>query len=368
MDSLTCRLTLMPLARRKSTPAARRLLASALDQLDKRAFATALVPDALKAHKNASAANKSRGRWKDLGIARATADLATAMSFAKLLSAQEYTFIVAMAASNVHEGRMFDATYPEIEDISEKMGSVERAHGLEKDQYWGVGDWPPEFERLNTEYELASERRFVEVLLELDANDIAALYMANRQEYERRRERGRRSIFHKDETIASIADAIVRYEREARDAASVKAYTAAVIMLGAAVEGLLLLRCLRSKKKACSVASSLPKKRRPRQPDIPLQWTFDVLIEVCLGAGWLPMVATSVLEIRPDLLAHLLRQMRNNVHPGRVAIDRPWIEVEDQDYAQAEAIYTTIYATTSRGPHLKRLKEAAASLLISKSD
>ena len=314
MDSYTRRVLLRPIARRKHAPAARRLLASALDQLSKRAFAAAIIPDALQIHAHAKAAIKTKGQWKDSNLAKAAADLATAMWFAGRISAQEYTFFVGAAAEGIHEGRLEDSAYPEIEKISAEMRSIEKAHGLTEDQYWRIGEGPPAFEKLNTEYELDSEKHFVEALLELDANDIATLYITDRREYDRRRERGRRSVFHRDETVASIADAIVRYEREARSAASAKAYTAAVIMLGAAVEGLLLLRCLRSKKKACSVASSLPKKKRPRQIDSPSQWTFDVLIEVCLSAGWLPTVSTMALEVHPNLLARAFVRLRRASH------------------------------------------------------
>lgn len=124
------------------------------------------------------------------------------------------------------------------------------------------------------------------------------------------------------------------------------------------------MRCLRSLKKAQSVAGALAKSKRPRKIENPEQWTFDTLIEICLAARWLPTVSTDSTKIRPDELAHVLRQMRNYVHPGKVATQRPWIEVDEHDYAEAEVIYTTLFATLSRGKYLKRLNEASESSLL----
>src|SRR6185436_19402096 len=104
-------------------------------------------------------------------------------------------------------------------------------------------------------------------------------------------------------------------EADARRAAAIGAYAAAVSLLGAGLEGLLLLRCLRSKKKAIRVAKSLPKADRPGKPTEPTTWRFDQLIDVCLKAGWLPRVNTNVAVYESGGLAHLLRDMRNHVHP-----------------------------------------------------
>jgi hypothetical protein len=100
---------------------------------------------------------------------------------------------------------------------------------------------------------------------------------------------GGEQYFHKDELALVLKDVIVRYEEDARRAASARSYSAAITLLGAGMEGVLLLRCLRSKKKALGVATALPKRRRPRFTDDPRTWSFQTLIDVCLAAGWLPI-------------------------------------------------------------------------------
>lgn len=177
-------------------------------------------------------------------------------------------------------------------------------------------------------------------------NDLAALWESAPDEFERLRERGRRSVFHQKDIIPAWRDVVVQYEDDARKAAAAGAYSAAITQLGAGLEGLLLLRCLRSKSKAQRLAASLPKRVRPTNPSDPTTWMFESLIETCFAAGWLPLVSTETAQYSPAGLAHLLRAMRNYVHPGRYARERPWSEVEERDFLDADAIYRTLMVVT----------------------
>ena len=162
------------------------------------------------------------------------------------------------------------------------------------------------------------------------------------------RERGRRTVFHSNELILAIRDVVLRYEDEAKEAAKIGAYSAAIICLGAGIEGLLLFRCLRSKKKAGQISQTLLKRVRPRSPDDPTTWTFETLIEVCLKAGWLPPVETSLARYNVSALAHNLRLMRNYVHPGRQAREQPWSEADKRDYQDANSIYVVLLSILGR--------------------
>lgn len=278
------------------------------------------------------------------------------MYLARRVSFQEYTFLVASAAEGVHDGRMSVGAYPDLQRLSGEMRALETAHGLKSDQYWLIADAPPEYRALNAEWSKAANARLAETLRELEGQAVSSLFESDPGEFDRLRERGWRSFFHRNEPVASLADTIVRYEHEARAAASANAFTAAVILLGAAVEGLLLLRCLRSRTKASRVAAELPRQKRPKDVATPSKWTFDTLIHVCLQAGWLPEISIPSMTVRPDGLAHLLRQMRNYVHPGKVSTERPWIEVDGHDFADAEIVYTTLFTTMYKGAALKTLR------------
>ena len=47
-------------------------------------------------------------------------------------------------------------------------------------------------------------------------------------------------------------------------------------------------------------------------------------------------------SVTPYSLAHALRLTRNYVHPGRPVRERPWVEPGEEEYMNAEAIYTAL--------------------------
>jgi hypothetical protein len=110
---------------------------------------------------------------------------------------------------------------------------------------------------------------------------------------------------------------------------------------------LLLLRCLRSRRKAERVLRELPARLRGRAGADPARWTLEVLIEVCHAAGWLPTGETPVAYYSPRGLAHYLRDVRNLLHPGRHVSERPWQEVYENDYERAHAVYTLLLSSLS---------------------
>jgi hypothetical protein len=106
---------------------------------------------------------------------------------------------------------------------------------------------------------------------------------------------------------------ILRYHSEAEKCASVRAYYAACVMLGAAFEGMLLQMCDLLGEEVTQAVLKLP--RRP-QSSIE-HWSLDDLIEIAAAAEWLPV------RRGPDLaepgigeMAHLIRRLRNLAHPG----------------------------------------------------
>ena len=206
----------------------------------------------------------------------------------------------------------------------------------------GSQEFKNRYDALDTQYSAAIASRFIAALREFGLDDLADLRESDREEFDRLRERGRRYLFHKGEHIRVLKDIVLRHEEEASRAASAKAFTAGVILIGAALEGLLLIRCLRSEKKAIRTASMLPKRHRPHHSDDPIKWKFETLINTCLSAGWLPRISTEYAQYAPAALADILRNMRNLVHPGRCVRESPWLETDERDYKDAEAIYVTL--------------------------
>jgi hypothetical protein len=356
-DPTVRRVLLKSLVRRRAVPAQNAKMEKAFRELEERAVASAVLPSFVATLKQMRIDNPKE-RWKDPEAARLGIQFAGAMYLAREISLQEYTFLVANAAEGVHDARIQAGVYSDLAELSKLMREIESAHGLKAGEYWLIKEAPADYRSLNSQWDNRALERLSQTLVELEGQAVSALFRTNRREYDRLRERGRRSFFHKDEFIRALVDTIKRYEREASASAAAGAFTAAVTLLGASVEGLLLLRCLRSQTKASLVAASLPAKKRPRDPKSPVHWTFNNLIQVCLAAGWLPIIDTTTMEVRPDELAHLLRQLRNYIHPGKVCNERPWIETERRDFDDAEIIYNTLFATVFKGALLRRYLES----------
>jgi len=337
------RYLLRPLVRRPQRVADRKAFIDALGRLDNRALGETVLAQ-LRDVLSFSRSDKAQGYWKDPVFARKAVALFTALYVSRRMTKHEYFYWAAYFVEAVLEKRWTDGKYKnEVKPISQAMDDIERQHGLQPDEFWPLGTGPEEYIRLNSQYEALYDAKFLETLREFGLDNLADLKEQTPQEFERLCERGRRSVAHRDELALAIRDVVLLYEEDARRAASVKAYTAAVTALGAGVEGLLLLRCLRSSQKASRIAKNkLPKRLRPRSPDDHTTWTFETLIEVCLKAGWLPPVDTSVARYNPAGLAHLLRRMRNYVHPGRRARERPWLETDEREYQDANAIYVVL--------------------------
>jgi len=114
-------------------------------------------------------------------------------------------------------------------------------------------------------------------------------------------------------SILPELEAVIR-ERwlEAQKCQHAKAYTAAVVMMGSVLEGLLLARCLMRPGDAYR-SSKAPKDGKGKQSPIQ-DWSLHCLIEVAVEQGW----------IKSDRggFSHALRSSRNIVHPWEHARSR----------------------------------------------
>ncbi|MBT6049098.1 MAG: hypothetical protein HOG49_20050 [Candidatus Scalindua sp.] len=330
---------LKPLNRRLKDSFDRKALNDALIKLEERAIGEHLF-DEIRSDIN-SKSRKNTDKWNDPEEVKKTVTVAKIMYTSRRISIDKYVFFAVFPVEAYHEKRM-DI---ELDPINQKIDEIQKKHGLEEDEYWQIGEGPKEYINLIKKWEDIYDSLFLKTLKEFDLDDLADMILNDTNRFEQLRERGRRAVFHSNETIPIIKDIVVRFEEDARRAASVKAYSAAVLSLGAAIEGLLVLRCLESPKKASRIASKLPARMRPRASHLndPTRWHFETLIEVCSKADWLPPFKTDTIQFNAAGLAHSIRLLRNHVHPGRHFRERPWSEINDRDFNDAEAIYTVLF-------------------------
>jgi len=353
---------LKPLVRRRANVADQEALISAFERIDQLAIGGDLLRQ-LHEVLNDFHQDKSSKSYGNPDSARKSVALAHALYLSRRISKQEYVFFAVYPVENVFDRRMADGKFEnELGPINKAIEKIRKDYGLKSDEYWKVGDGPEKYKQLNKKWEAISEKLFLNTLKEFGLNDLTELNEKDPEEFNRLRERGRRAVAHKDEMSLAIRDIVVRYEEDARRAAEAKAYSAAIISLGASLEGLLLLRCFRSQHKAIRTAKKLPRSKRPRYPEYLTTFTFDNLIQVCLKAGWLPTVSTTYAHYNSAGLANILRELRNYVHPARHAKEKPWSEICERDYNDAYAIYIIMLSKVA-GIGRRKIKSVANQAL-----
>lgn len=333
---------LKPLVRRRRNTIDEEAILTAYKRIDSRALGIDLIGQ-LRDVINSLGKDKTKKKYGDPYEAKKQVELTRALYLSRKITISEYVYFAAYYVENVFDHRMTDGAFKiKFGDISKAMRKIENAYGLGPDEFWKKCDAPKEYLKLDAEWGKIYDKLFIDTLKEFTLNDLSNLISQNPKEFDRLRERGRRSVAHKNEIELIVRDIIVRYEKDVKRAADANAYSAAVVCLGAGLEGLLLLRCYRSKFKSIRIAKKLPRRMRPRYSDDLTTWTFNNLIEVCYTAGWLPSISTDYATYNSAGLAHILRNMRNYIHPGRYAKDKPWSEISERDFKDAHAIYTLI--------------------------
>jgi hypothetical protein len=216
----------------------------------------------------------------------------------------------------IHTRRMMDGTYDsELADVQDQIRQVEKRHGLEEDEYFPVGEGPPEWEALQNEFDATLERLFVATLREFELLEEAQLREKEPQEFDRRRELGRRAVFDGLSDLERLEMCQVEFEQEALASAEAGAFHAAATMIGAAIEAALLARCLRRPEEAEQARVRLQRPERPEKAD-PRKWGLHSLTRVAAEASWLPEFHVGNGVLPSDALIDMVRELRNMVHPA----------------------------------------------------
>lgn len=273
-------------------------------------------------------------------------ELANALLASGRITASEHLIYATFGAEYVHEKRWLAGLYPEIEEISSQISELERAYGLNQNEYWPLGDEPEEITPLNAKFSAALDKRFEETLIEFGLYKLAELWNKNRNEYDRQREIGRRSIFEKHDKITAVSTSLQTYEREAENCAGAGAFYAAAVMLGSAAEARLLEAVLRYPKQTQLALEDMKRADKPRNSD-PMHWSLEHLVAVAEQAGWISTIENDVVGARVGPWLSSLRNLRNLLHPGRHVRDKPHAIIGREEYTDAQFGYDALCISLS---------------------
>lgn len=204
------------------------------------------------------------------------------------------------------------------QDLDERKNRVRALHGLPEWRWWPPGTGLAEAEELTQEDLALHDQRLTKVLREFGLEGEAENLEKDPKEFHRELELGRRAARGElsDEEIADVLRE--QYLSEAHASAVMGAYQAAAAMVGAAMEAVLLARCLRSASTIAEVVAQIDPRERPKRLD-PRAWTFANMCRVADTAGWLPDFRANEVDfvLTGDSLINLVKDLRNMLHPAR---------------------------------------------------
>jgi hypothetical protein len=148
-----------------------------------------------------------------------------------------------------------------------------------------------------------------------------------------------------DEQEAELHRLSRLYRREAERAAQGKAYLAACVMAGSALETLLVLMVAGYPEDLVAVADTLPKHKGV--PKLLLKWSLAELLRVAKLAGWLPAGLRldddwSHRKAKIGDYAEVVRLTRNLLHPAVYIEDHHKQRVTKRYF---DSVFATVVAT-----------------------
>jgi hypothetical protein len=256
----------------------------------------------------------------------------------------------------VHEARWTNGGYEDVlKPISEKMREVEKSYGLSENEYWPISDAPEEYLVLSQEYDSAMEEKLLEAFCEFDAEDLKDLYLNDPKKFSTLHDAGRVAVFQKDE-MAKLRSIAINYENEARASEQAGAFLAASVMLGSAIETRLVITCLENESKVRETLATLGHTNRTLKSKNPITWSLDILINVCVSAGWIPNYDTGEYVFSGEAMIKFLKSSRNQVHP-KIKLKSKGLVVGEEQFKDIKHIHQLL-SSTLNWPNKQRQSDA----------
>jgi len=211
--------------------------------------------------------------------------------------------------SLIFESRMINGFYDsELNHITEKMDSVEKKYGLETTECWTLDEFPPEYKKLNDEYEKVLDVNTELLYKEYASEEIYDQYINNNIEFNEIAQKGyiSKPIIDDIERLLELCDV---YQKEAILSEKNGAFLASTILLGSTIETKMIIKCMRNTNEVKKAIHRMGNKQIKSKN--PLDWSLNTLIKVCKMCNWLPDIESDKYTFSTNNISHFLRLTRN---------------------------------------------------------
>ncbi|HEN5527564.1 TPA: hypothetical protein U6307_002969, partial [Legionella pneumophila] len=222
----------------------------------------------------------------------------------------------------------------ELSPINNAIDAILEKHGLECVEEFNPGDKPPEIDKLLKEYDDLFDRKLVDLFNQHGLKKFAEFYSKNKKKYLERYEEIKRN--HNSFKL-DLSEIVSDLEQESKKCADIRAFNAATILIGSAIEGLMLDVALKDRK-FIKVFIDENKKRKTKVELYSL--TLPQLISFFKEAKIYPFDNDDTNNLYGSML-DVACDIRNLLHPGR-KIKAKFPKNTEQEYLFLESIYLNL--------------------------
>jgi hypothetical protein len=266
------------------------------------------------------------------------------LKFFKLLRAtlriteeQEKIFRIRLINYYLNANEQTQQRDPDLKRIEEEMEAIRKNFGLSLDDDGKLDEGPPEYQELNRQYDEILVAKREATFRELGEEDLLPFDgEIHELPVEEKLHLFEAAIDKSEDNQARLEKLLLRYKNEFALSAQAGAYYAACGLIGACLETLLLLMCLRDAEKTKNARKKFitEKKIRSSLPEDVLKWGLKDLIDFSRESGYIDNEVAAVMNV--------IQYHRNLLHPARYLQDVEFGHIGHEEYKFTKAIYTLV--------------------------
>jgi hypothetical protein len=229
-----------------------------------------------------------------------------------------------------HENLWSEGKYEEeLSPINKEIDAILKKHALNS------GEQPSEIDKLLKDYDDLWDIKLSDLFKEYGLKEFADFYSDNKEEYLKRYEEIKKNTVNFKLDLRQI---VIELEHESKKCADVEAFNAATILIGSAIEGLMLDVAQKDRK---FVKVLIDKNKKLKNKLEILSLTFSQLITFFLEAKIYPFDYDDESDDLHSSMLEVANNIRNLIHPGR-KIKAKFPKNSKQEYIFLESVFLNL--------------------------